>query len=470
MGEETKQNDTDKAPNSEFGVYDLSLTPVGNEPQLNAEAGLSTPDLPRVVGPNPGLVPSIALEEAVVSTPDPLAPQEVAAISLEDKSLSAAVIDNATKRPETVKPILPELDNSVLTAAELTNLETALANSMSFLSFAKGSLVAVALFGVLMLGYLFFRFEATENSLFEANLSLVDTEARQEELLKSYNLKLYQLIGFRVSELVWPALEFDGLAHKQNLTAAESAKLKQLKPVIASNLEQINALAKGLSYSGSDSDSKAMRAELLRDVPSELKSSAVSGLIKSQILHQTLTNASKLKSLASSEDSKYADFLTKFLLETKVPEAQLLKIDQNRLNWSEIIAGIEAATKTVDPNFGDPESQFVTYDTYNFSARNNSILVSGQIRTDDQKTFTKIANLIDAIEASALFAEVKTRSFTKNEIDNVGNDVLAEGEELVAPETASSSTYEATLKLDFKLEQNEDANAKSKTKTKKNPN
>jgi len=460
MGEESKQNDNGKAPNSEFGVYDLSLTPVGNEPQLNTDSGLSTPDLPEVVGSNPGAVPSIAFEEAIVA-PDPLAPQAVAAISLEDKSLSAAVIDNATKRPETIKPVLPELDNSVLTAAELTNLEAALANSVSFLSFAKGSLVAVALFGVLMLGYLFFRFEATEKSLFEANLSLVDTEARQEELLKTYNLKLYQLIGFRVSELVWPALEFDALAHKQSLTAAESAKLKQLKPVIVDNLEQINALTKGLSYSGSDSDSKAMRAELLRDVPAELKSSAVSGLIKSQILHQTLTNSGKLKSLASAEDSKYAEFLTKFLLETKVPEAQLLKISQNRLNWSEIIGGIEVATKIVDPNFGDPNAQFITYDNYNFSARNNSILVSGQIRTDDQKTFTRIANLIDAIEASSLFAEVTTRSFTKNEVTS-GDGVEAE--------TSAVSAYEATLKLDFKLEQAEDTKAKTKSKAKPNSN
>jgi hypothetical protein len=469
MGEESKQNDTGKAPNSEFGVYDLSLTPVGNEPQLNANNGFSTPDLPEVVGSSPGAVPSIALEEVIV-TPDPLAPQEVAAISLEDKSLSAAVIDNATKRPETMKPVLPELDNSVLTAAELTNLEAALANSMSFLSFAKGSLVAVALFGVLMLGYLFFRFEATEKSLFEANLSLVDTEVRQEELLKTYNLKLYQLIGFRVSELVWPVLEFDGLAHKQSLTATESAKLKQLKPVIVSNLEQINALTKGLSYSGADSDSKAMRAELLRDVPNELKSSAVSGLIKSQILHQTLTNSGKLKSLASADDSKYAEFLTKFLLEAKVPEAQLLKISQNRLNWSEIIGGIEAATRTVDPNFGDPDAQFITYDNYNFSARNNSILVGGQIRTDDQKTFTKIANLIDAIEESSLFAEVKTRSFTKNEVDNVSNDLAADTEGLDVPAATGSSTYEATLKLDFKLEQTEDAKVKTKAKTKPNSN
>lgn len=458
MAEESNQNDTGKAPNSEFGVYDLSLTPVGNEPQLNADNGLSTPDLPESMGARPSAVPSIALEEAVVAL-NPLAPQEATVVSLEDKSLSAAVIDNATKRPETMKPVLPELDNSVLSAAELTNLELALANSSSFLNFAKGSLVAVALFGVLMLAYLFFRFEATENSLFEANLSLVDTEARQEELLKSYNLKLYQLIGFRVSELVWPALEFDALAHQQSLTAAESARLKQLKPVLVSNLEQIAALTKGLSYPGTDSESKAMRAELLRDVPVELKSSAVSGLIKSQILHQTLTSPSKLKSLASAEDSKYADFLTKFLLETKVPETQLLKIEQSRLGWSEIIAGIEAATRTVDPNFGNPDTQFITYDTYNFSARNNSILVGGQIRTDDQKTFTKIANLIDAIEESSLFAEVKTRSFTKNEVAS-DSDGLA----------TNSGAYEATLKLDFKLEQKEDANATKKTKAKTNRN
>ncbi len=124
----------------------------------------------------------------------------------------------------------------------------------------------------------------------------------------------------------------------------------------------------------------------------------------------------------------------------------------------------------MDPNFGDPDAQFITYDNYNFSARNNSILVGGQIRTDDQKTFTKIANLIDAIEESSLFAEVKTRSFTKNEVDNVSNDLTTEAEDLVVPGVAGSSTYEATLKLDFKLEQTEDAKVKAKSKAKPNSN
>ena len=117
----------------------------------------------------------------------------------------------------------------------------------------------------------------------------------------------------------------------------------------------------------------------------------------------------------------------------------IAKLQGQRVKWREIIAEIEKITKDVDHVFDEglfEQIGGIVYSGYSFDAANGKISVTGRTKTMDSRTFTLIANLIDAFEKSPKFKNVDKRSFSKSKGDD---------------------GFSTTLKLDFELETTNDA-------------
>lgn len=112
------------------------------------------------------------------------------------------------------------------------------------------------------------------------------------------------------------------------------------------------------------------------------------------------------------------------------------QIKDQRINWSEVISRIEEVTKEVDPLFGSEIEGNLSYLSYSFNSREQTITLQSQTKTDDAKNFTLISNLIDALEKSTYFKDVSNRSFGKTENRENG--------------------FMASFTLKFKLQEGED--------------
>lgn len=138
-------------------------------------------------------------------------------------------------------------------------------------------------------------------------------------------------------------------------------------------------------------------------------------------------------------DMTFDDMLKK-LREFDQNELSIIaKLQEERIKWSEIITEIENITREVDNVFDEglfEQIGGIVYSGYSFDALSGRISVTGRTKTMDSRTFTMIANLIDAFEKSPKFKNVDKRSFAKSRGDD---------------------GFLATLKLDFELQSSDDA-------------
>jgi len=107
-----------------------------------------------------------------------------------------------------------------------------------------------------------------------------------------------------------------------------------------------------------------------------------------------------------------------------------------RINWSQVISEIEKVTQTVDENFsldGSINENGVTYTSFSFNAEDSRINVAGQTRTSNERTFTLIADLTDAVENSPRFMNADTRTYSKQQDEGDG--------------------FRSSIRLDFNLEE-----------------
>lgn len=356
----------------------------------------------------------------------------------ENSHLIDTIVKHATETPEqSAASMIPELGEDELSQAELTSLKLELQNSSKLAVLSRNILLGVVIVGVAMSSYFFFRFQTAQQSAFKASLTLTEVTTDKQNLQNSYNYKIYQVIDRNVTDLIWNGLEL--IQHYQN----ETKQQKNLRNEINQRLQEIGSLAQSLTVFDAE-DPKAYRADLARELPADLKTTSVREIIRNKTIHEELANDKRLKSVIDLPIEEFVPWLEAFINDLEVPEASLLAINNDRLLWSKIITEIEDATRQIDPFFGNEEEQFIKYSNYNFNARTNQITVTGQIRTEDERTFTKIANLIDAIETSPNFRNVQTRSFNKNPVSLIDAEL--------------NEFYEATLKLDFEfIRQNDEA-------------
>lgn len=440
----TNQNsNTGNEQNTDPGTFNLSISGTG--PQLEVDPMISTapPASTEIPAPEAEAVAAVETTPAAPETPSfNLDDNEPA--PAESTALIDTIVEHTTKRePETKDPLLTNLSPEQLQAAELATLEAKLKSNSKFATITRNVLVSAVLIGFAMTGYFYFQFQNAQQTAFKANLTLSSVTEEHTKIEQQYNLKIYELITHQFDDLIWNSLEL--LQEYQSTETISSEKRKQIE----ANLLEIAAFSTGLTIKDAP-DPKVARTDLLKAVPKELKNSNITAVMRSKKLHDQIGNKKELDKIKKLDDTAFANWLEELLLELKSPESKLLVINKERLLWSKIIKEIENATREVDPEFGSTE-QFIEYSNYNFNARSEQITVTGQIGTEDSKTFSQIANLIDAIEINPYFSAVKTRSFTKNsvieeitEIDEEGNEVTVEQE----------PTYQATLKLDFTFNKN----------------
>lgn len=113
------------------------------------------------------------------------------------------------------------------------------------------------------------------------------------------------------------------------------------------------------------------------------------------------------------------------------------KIKSERQEWSAIITEIDEITKEVDPLYNSAIESDIFYLSYNFDSKNKTISLDGMTRTEDTRSFTLIANLLDALEESVLFMDVIERSFDKS--------------------SANEDGYEAQFVMEFSIQEGEDS-------------
>ncbi len=340
------------------------------------------------------------------------------------------------------------LETDILQQAELVQLESRLKETKRITKLAKFFFLTALILSVLMLSYFYYATYIRESDTgFKGSLTIKTAIDNKTKLEAAYNIRIYQLTEYIFASLNWKGLEFLSLLQAtQNgeLNAIEQAnterELKNVRAEIQQLFTQLQSLMSKLSFAGSD-NAKTDRANLIEQLPDNLKKSNAELMIRNGFLFDTFTSANRLVQIEKLDNAAFSAWISEFLAQSRLPESTIIQLQSERLLWSEVIQGIEDVTKQIDPNFGNSD-QFITYSAYNFNSRTKQLTVTGQIKTEDSRTFTKIADLIDTLidyknpAGIKPFQNVKTRSFNKNQ--------LREGDN-------PQEHYEATVKLDFEL-------------------
>lgn len=112
------------------------------------------------------------------------------------------------------------------------------------------------------------------------------------------------------------------------------------------------------------------------------------------------------------------------------------QIKEKRVKWSDIMNEIDVRTAEVDSHYSEnfyEDLGGIRYTSYDFDTASRQISIIGETKRVDTMNFTMIADLIDELNRSQLFANGEMRSFSKN-------GSIEDG-------------YTATLKLSLDLEE-----------------
>ncbi|MBI2638273.1 hypothetical protein HYW83_01645 [Candidatus Peregrinibacteria bacterium] len=93
------------------------------------------------------------------------------------------------------------------------------------------------------------------------------------------------------------------------------------------------------------------------------------------------------------------------------------RVKRRRLDWAEVIQNIHSVTRQADAKYGQGLFKIAggfLFNSYRFDAKSRRISITGLTKTPDSKTFTFIANLVDAVEKSTKFKDIDFRSFSKS--------------------------------------------------------
>jgi len=115
--------------------------------------------------------------------------------------------------------------------------------------------------------------------------------------------------------------------------------------------------------------------------------------------------------------------MANILASTKSDIATISSIKSMKLDWLTVINQIETVTAATDRNFGKGLFETlggVVYSGFEFDSKNNKIVLSGRVKTNDATNFTLLSNLIDDLERSEHFMDVDMRSFAKSGTKETG--------------------------------------------------
>lgn len=139
----------------------------------------------------------------------------------------------------------------------------------------------------------------------------------------------------------------------------------------------------------------------------------VSRLVENKSFRQTLL----AQDLGKISEEAFSGMLTKIREQGSDELSAIDKVKAQRINWGEVIADVHAVTTKADPYYGQGLFKTVggfLFSSYRFDAKSGRISVSGLTKRSDSKTFSVIAELVDAIEKSSKFKDIDFRSFSKS--------------------------------------------------------
>ncbi len=144
---------------------------------------------------------------------------------------------------------------------------------------------------------------------------------------------------------------------------------------------------------------------------------------KNYIITKSVVSNSELKSLilntdyASMSEKEFYEFLKDFSKKYSNELSVIQRIKDERIMWSDIINEIDLRTIAVDRYYNQnsyDQIGGILYTSYDFDADSQSISIIGEIKRFDTVNFTMIANLIDELNRSDLFANAAMQSFSKS--------------------------------------------------------
>ncbi len=93
------------------------------------------------------------------------------------------------------------------------------------------------------------------------------------------------------------------------------------------------------------------------------------------------------------------------------------EIKSKRIKWSDIMKKIDLSTIAADPEYNDKyyeQTGGIRYTSYDFDSETRKISITGETKLFDTTNFTTIATLIDEFNNSPTFKNAEMRSFSKS--------------------------------------------------------
>lgn len=205
-------------------------------------------------------------------------------------------------------------------------------------------------------------------------------------------------------------------AMKKALAEPFTVSLFSPEPLSRTDLEKKfeQALADALS---------ARRGTLDRGKPEDAEEIRVISNLMQFAKNTSLRGFLRNLDTASLDDTKIEEAIRKIREKGSNDLSTIAQLKEKRIPWTEVMDRIDQVTKRVDKVYGQglfEEIGGVRYTNYDFNTKTGQVSLTGQVKTDDSKTFTLIADLIDAFEKSPYFKEVDMRDFTKSQSENFG--------------------------------------------------
>lgn len=163
-------------------------------------------------------------------------------------------------------------------------------------------------------------------------------------------------------------------------------------------------------------------------------------LVDNQSFREVLRLAD-LATLTKDENRKSFDELLGRIRADSTDEFSAVNnIRVKRINWAQVIQSLHEVTRRVDDYYGKgffKDAGGFLFNSYQFDSKTGRISISGITKTPTSKTFSIIANFVDAIEKSSKFRDIDFRSFAKSRDDN--------------------GDYSSSLNLDFSMQTGTDS-------------
>ena len=328
-------------------------------------------------------------------------------------------------------------------------------------------LIAIVLMVIVGVGYFEFMLRP-DLAFFGPNVAMKLSTGNQEiknikTQINESNYRIARLYIDRINQLGDSFAYHTGRTGQDNLSAnekaASEAEISRLRPEIkASAAEVKNALSadisvplynsvSGVSETDLEGFKKALTASLNRqkikleestDPQAVLEKRRLENMVQ-LVTNPALSGVFKNVDVENMDDGQIMEMLSVIQDVGGDDLSIVTKIKRDRVNWESVIADIENVTRKVDKLYGQglyDEIGGVRYNGFDFDKSAGRISLNGSIKTEDSRTFTLMADLIDQFEKSNKFKDLEMKSFSKSEAEGEG--------------------YSSSLRLTFSLQEGDD--------------